>query len=190
MNRHTHTTIKHIVLFSAILLFMAGISGCNNQPDVVDITKSKSKDSSEESDLVKVNKEIVRVEEQFIENYIERHNLDVTELKNGIRYEIYSQNPSGEKVESGDRVTIRFKSKLLTGRKIEKSDSLKQKQFVVAESEEIQGLHYSVLEMREGEKGIFIIPSHLAFGITGERDKVPHSAALVYDITLKNLIKK
>jgi len=189
MIRNRQPTIKRIFFLAAIFLLMIAINGCNNQPEVVDITENKAKDSSAEKDLVKINKEIVRVEEQFIENYIERHNLDITKLKNGIRYEIYSLNPDGAKVESGDRVTIKYKSKLLTGQEIDKRDSLKQKQFVVAESEEIQGLHYSVLEMREGEKGIFIIPSHLAYGITGEQNKVPHSAALVYDITLKTIMK-
>ncbi|MCF8219121.1 MAG: FKBP-type peptidyl-prolyl cis-trans isomerase [Bacteroidales bacterium] len=189
MIRNRQPTIKRIFFLAAIFLLMTAINGCNNQPEVVDITENKAKDSSAEKDLVKINKEIVRVEEQFIENYIERHNLDITKLKNGIRYEIYSPNPDGAKVESGDRVTIKYKSKLLTGQEIDKRDSLKQKQFVVAESEEIQGLHYSVLEMREGEKGIFIIPSHLAYGITGEQNKVPHSAALVYDITLKTIMK-
>ena len=188
MIRKTRIT-NYLVLLVAVFMLFTGMSGCNNQPEVIDMTKNKSKDSSAETDLVKVNQEIVRVEEQFIENYIERHNLNVTKMKNGIRYEIYSKNSEGDKVESGDVVTIKYKSNLLTGRRIEKSDSLNEKRFVVAESKEIQGLHYSVLEMREGEKGIFIIPSHLAFGITGEGNKVPHSAALVYDITLKNIIK-
>lgn len=182
----TNFLIKPVI----ILFFIIGISGCNNQPEVVDITQNNSNDSSAENSLAKINKEIVRVEEQFIKNYIDRHDLDVTELENGIRYEIYSKNPQGEKVEPGDRINIKYKSKMLTGQEIEQDDSVKKKRFVVAKTEEIQGLHYSVLEMREKEKGIFIIPSHLAYGITGEKGKVPHSAALVYDITIKKLNKK
>lgn len=140
--------------------------------------------------MLTVNREIVRIEEQLIENYVKRHGLDVEKLESGIRYDIYQENPGGQKIRQGDHVRISYSSKLLTGDKVETWDSLKTRNIVVAESEDIQGLHYALLEMRDQEKGIFILPSNLAYGITGKRGKVPHSAALVYDISIKEVIRQ
>lgn len=172
-------------------IFILSLTACDNGPRVIDITEKKdNKKENKEEALQSMNREIVRIEEQFIENYIDRHDLDVEKLKSGIRYDIYKENPSGRKVEHGDQVRIQYSIELLTGDKVEKTDSSKSKRFIVAKTDQIQGLHWSVMQMQENEKGIFIIPSKLAHGITGKEGKIPHSAALVYDIELTNVNKK
>jgi FKBP-type peptidyl-prolyl cis-trans isomerase len=42
--------------------------------------------------------------------------------------------------------------------------------------------------MKEGEKAIFIIPSHLAFGLLGDENKIPKRATLVYDVELVQVL--
>ncbi|MFW6224152.1 MAG: FKBP-type peptidyl-prolyl cis-trans isomerase [Bacteroidota bacterium] len=186
---------KHMTfVFTGIMLLMLVFTSCRNEPEVIDISNRDSAQRSEK-DLKKermltINREIVRIEEQFIENYVRRHGLQVEKLESGIRYDIYKENPGGYKIREGDHVRISYSSKLLTGSKVETWDSLKTKNIVVSESEDVQGLHYALLEMREQEKGIFILPSNLAYGITGKRGTVPHSAALVYDISVKDVIRK
>ncbi|MFO8054498.1 MAG: FKBP-type peptidyl-prolyl cis-trans isomerase [Bacteroidales bacterium] len=176
-----------ICLFLAMLMAF----GCNNDPPVYDVSEQGRKQMSEQQKkrekMMDVNKEIVGVEEQLMENYIRRHKLNVTRLKNGIRYDIYKENPGGRKVKEGDEVHILFSSRLLTGKEVQAKDTLKEKHFQVNRSEDIQGLHYAVMEMKEGEKGVFVIPSNLAYGITGKAGEVPHSAALVYDVELLNV---
>jgi FKBP-type peptidyl-prolyl cis-trans isomerase len=46
------------------------------------------------------------------------------------------------------------------------------------------GIHQSVQLMHLGDKGLFIIPSYLAQGIAGDRDKIPPGAVVIYDISL------
>lgn len=172
----------YVLNIGFLILFLIVIASCNNQPEVIDISEDNNRKEKDADVMVNINKEIVRVEEQFIENYIKRHNLNVTKLKNGIRYDIYSKNPDGTTIEAGDYIEIKYKMKLLTGNEIHSADSILTKSFVVAHSEDIQGLHYAVQYLKEGESGIFILPSHLAYGITGKKGEVPHSSALVYDI--------
>jgi FKBP-type peptidyl-prolyl cis-trans isomerase len=38
--------------------------------------------------------------------------------------------------------------------------------------------------MRAGDKARFIFPSHLAFGFTGDSQKIPQNASVIYDIQL------
>lgn len=165
------------------LLLLILVTACNNEPDIIDISQNdKKKKKKNEDVMVNINKEIVRVEKQFIENYIDRHGLEVKKLKNGIRYDIYKNNPEGSNINEGNRIELKYKMKLLTGNEIKSSDSLLTKSFVVAHSEDIQGLHYAVQYLKEGESAIFIIPSHLAYGITGKKGEIPNSSAIVFDI--------
>lgn len=166
----------------ALLLFVMFLVSCNNDPVIYDITEQQTEKKDSSDPLVSINKEIVRVENQFIQNYIERHQLDMTKRDNGIYFDVYQSNADGQAVSSGDLVEIQYQRKLLTGHNIEKEDSTITKRFVVEESDDIQGMHFSVLELRQGESGIFIIPSHLAYGITGKRNEIPRSASLVLDI--------
>lgn len=183
--------LNTLLIFSLSLTMVFALAACNNEPEVIDLTEApENKRKQQKETMMSLNKEIVRLEEQYIENYIQRHGLNTKTMDNGIRYEIYKKNPGGQSVEQGDKVEIRYSSNLLTGKEIDKSDSLFTKTFAVANSNEIQGLHWAVMAMREQERGIFIIPNNLAYGITGEKGKIPHSAALVYDIRLTNVNKK
>jgi len=49
------------------------------------------------------------------------------------------------------------------------------------------GLHEVILLMKVGDKAKVVLPSHLAFGLTGDSSKIPHSTPLVYDIQLIDL---
>jgi FKBP-type peptidyl-prolyl cis-trans isomerase len=46
------------------------------------------------------------------------------------------------------------------------------------------GLEDGILLMHEGGRAKFIIPSHLAFGLTGNGNKIPPKSTLIYDIKL------
>ena len=43
--------------------------------------------------------------------------------------------------------------------------------------------------MKVGDKAKFIIPSHLAFGLLGDENKIPKRATLVYDVELIDVMK-
>lgn len=171
-----------------VLIVALAIGACQSDPPIIDVTPEarnlKTPEENRKEGMVHVNKEIVRLEEQFIDNYIQRHNLDVTRAGNGIRYQIYKPNPEGKSINDGDRVSMIYSSRLLTGTMVEDKEEDENQTFNVNASEQIQGLHFAAMNMREGEKGIFIIPSKLAYGVTGKRGEVPHNAALVYDIQI------
>ena len=51
------------------------------------------------------------------------------------------------------------------------------------------GLHEAIKKMRAGDKAKVILPSHLAFGVAGDFDKIPTRSSVVYDIELVRVNK-
>jgi FKBP-type peptidyl-prolyl cis-trans isomerase len=43
--------------------------------------------------------------------------------------------------------------------------------------------------LAQGGKAKFILPSHLAYGLTGDQDKIPPQSPVVYDIELIEIEK-
>jgi FKBP-type peptidyl-prolyl cis-trans isomerase FkpA len=49
------------------------------------------------------------------------------------------------------------------------------------------GLEEGILLMHKGGKAKFILPSHLAFGLIGDQNKIPGKSTLIYDVNLIDL---
>jgi peptidylprolyl isomerase len=73
----------------------------------------------------------------------------------------------------------------LTGEEIYNSKDAEAKQFVVDKSEEIAGLHEAVKLMNKGAEARLIIPSHLAYGTSGDGKKIKPYQTIIMKIKLK-----
>ena len=49
------------------------------------------------------------------------------------------------------------------------------------------GLEEGILLLKLGDKARFIIPSYLAHGLSGDQDKIPPKATLIYTIKIIDL---
>ena len=136
-----------------------------------------------EKPLENANKHLVKTENEQIEDYISRYNWKMQETGTGLRYLIYKKG-DGENAEKGKVVKINFAVNLINGKKCYSSVEDGPKEFVLGKSDEINGLHEGILLMKKGDKAKFIIPSHLAFGLLGDNDKIPMRATLIYDVEL------
>ncbi len=132
-------------------------------------------------DLEEVNKKLNQKEAEDIAAFIKRYDWDMKESGSGLRYYIYNEG-NGRQVEKFKLVTIRFKTKLLTGEQLYSSEEDGNKEFILGQSTEISGLEEGLLLMKEGDKAKLIVPSHLAFGLLGDQEKIPMRACLVYDV--------
>ena len=133
--------------------------------------------------LEKVNKMLVKTEEEEIINFINRYGWEMKETGTGLRYMIY-KNGSGEKALKGKVAVINSEVKLITGDICYTSKDEGPKEIIIGKSGEISGIEEGILLMRVGDKAKFIIPSHLAFGLLGDEKKIPKRATLVYDVEL------
>ena len=160
-------------VFLLIILLGCGQDKPNRKPSI-------QKKELEES-LVQANKQIVKTEEQHINDLINRYGWDMEETGSGLRYMIYEEG-KGLAIETGDIVELKYNVRLITGDIIYSSDSLGPMIFLVGKAEVISGLEEGILLLHVGDKAKFVIPSHLAFGLLGDDNMIPTKATLIYDI--------
>lgn len=134
-------------------------------------------------DLIKSHQMYVKQEDDEINQYIKRHGYIMEATKTGIHY-MFREHGKGEQPAVGDYATVSYSISLLDGTVCYDSKTEGPKQFRVGQDAVESGVHQAVEMMHVGDKALFIIPSYLAHGLVGDRDKIPPGAAVVYDINL------
>lgn len=136
-----------------------------------------------QEEKIAANKEIVRRENADIELIAKRYNWNLAKTPSGLFYEILNKTDR-QYPQTKDIVKLKGKMYLSDGTEIynDKTDGMKE--FVVNRSDEMAGLHELVKLMREGEKANAIIPSYLAYGISGDGEKIPAASFLICEIQL------
>jgi len=150
--------------------------------------QTKSKQNSQEGrlvqdSLIEMNKTRMRTEDQQIDNYVLRKNLVMKKTGTGLRYNITGIG-AGNQPLKGQRVRVAYKISLLNGTLCYQSDPQDTYEFKVDEDNVESGLHEGIKLMKKGEHAQFILPSHLAHGLTGDQNKIPPASPLFYEIDL------
>lgn len=173
--------------FSLIIIlgFVFALFACNNETEHIKGKKKLNKKMIKES-LVKTNQYLLKSEKQSINDFIDRYNFQMSETGSGLFYEIYKKG-NGSKAQKGKIAELKFSIRLLNGQMVYRSDEEGIKEFEIGKGGVESGLEEGILLLRIGDHARFIIPSHLAFGLLGDLEKIPEKAALVYDIELINL---
>lgn len=143
----------------------------------LEIDEAKAKEQ-----LMNVQKPALVMEDDNIESYIKQHQLQMQVTGSGLRYQIIKANPKGKAIISTNVVKVKYKVSLLDGTLCYSSDKNGPKTFKVDFDNVETGIHQGIKLMREGEKAIFILPSHLAHGLTGDDDKIPAKASVYYEV--------
>lgn len=161
---------------------------CGGNEPQQPIPKKVRKDQANKESMVEINKRVTEAEALQIDKYVERHGLKVTTSATGLRYEIYKKAPGNPPMPKKDqKALIHFSSYLLDGKEIytsRKGDPI----VVVVDRDDVEsGVHEALKYMHVGDKGKFILPSHLAHGIVGDNDKIPPLTPVVYDIELLSI---
>jgi FKBP-type peptidyl-prolyl cis-trans isomerase len=164
---------------SFIVIVMVSCNGSDYQQ-----AKEQPKDTGEK--LIKVNKKLVRSEAEQIDDFLARYQWKVQQTGNGLRYMIYKHG-QGAKASDGKLAKISYTMSLLTGEVVHPGDDKSFKWFTIGKGEIERGLDEGILFLRTGDRAKFILPSHLAYGLTGDGDKIPAKAVLVYDVELLEL---
>lgn len=137
----------------------------------------------------KMNKQLSAEEELEINLFLARKPEWKTEKTgSGLRYFIY-ENGEGETAKPDDYVDIEYKITLLDGTECYATEKDEVEEFKVDKAQVETGIQEGVKFMREGDKAILIVPSHLAHGIVGDMSKIPPLSTLVVDISLVKIYR-
>ena len=173
--------IKNILNIIIAILFVIALFSCDtndkvnqNQVDRQSVTKNNMDES-----LEKANRYLLIQETELIDDYIERHDLNVIQTGTGLRYQIHNQG-DGVLIKRGDIVTLEYEVRLLNGNLIYSSKTDGNKTFLVGRGGVESGLEEAILKLCKNSVATLILPAHLAHGLIGDGNKVPPRATLVY----------
>ncbi len=168
------------LLYSLLFFFLMA---CQRHAPIVDIPQPKA-DYNEEK--IAVNQEIARREAADIELIAKRYNWNLIQTESGLLYQIL-QPKNEQKPQKGNLVQIEGSIVLPDGTTIYDSQTDGIKEFIVNGSDDAVGLHELVQLMSKGDQAQAIIPSFLAYGITGDGIMIPGLSSLICEITLINI---
>ncbi len=168
-----------------LLLAMACKPGTESQ-EASEFNQDPPRKSRESS--IEAHRAIVQKEVASIQAYIKDRDLDLARNGTGIYYQIDSLG-EGESPVTGDEVIYNYKISMLNGSVLYQNEDRPARLLIDQEDAEI-GLHEALKMLRLGDKGFFILPSHRAFGVAGDQNKVPPFTALVYQLEIIEIQKQ
>ncbi|MEZ5173543.1 MAG: FKBP-type peptidyl-prolyl cis-trans isomerase [Bacteroidia bacterium] len=171
-----------VIYFKSILVVILFISACGGKQKQEDLKDPLDEKRMQEM-LLDANKDFVHREASDIEAYIKRLDLVVKKTGTGLRYRIDGDS-TGKAVVSDSRVKVAYTIQLLDGSICYEVKSDSPRTVHVDHDELISGLHEGLKLMHLNQRAVFIIPSHLAYGLTGDNNKVPPGSALVCNIQI------
>ena len=141
-----------------------------------------------EQEQTKKRKENRAKEQQKIKDYLSKNNLDPEMTPAGI-YILEHQNTGGTKVDSGKVAVINFKGSLLTGNVFQETSP--EFPYIVGQTNNYPfKWDEMLLKMHQGDKGKFILPSHLALGKEGARGIIPPFSPVLIEISIEDIMNK
>lgn len=165
-----------------ILILIIGLSySCKEQKNQKPLNNEELREQ-----LIKANQIMTQNEAEEINDYIKQHELNLEKSGSGLRYYIKEKGNETSPAED-DAVTIDYKVSLLDGTRIE--DNKGPLQFIMGRAEAPKGLEEGLSMIGEGGEIYLIIPSHLAYGRTGNETTVPGNTPLVVNAKLINVKK-
>ncbi len=163
--------------FIVFILVLLLISCTNNQE------RSKLPAKPGKREMADLNRYLVSKDRERIENYIERKNLNMKESSSGLWYYII-KGGSGDLLSDNDKVVFEYECSLLDGTECYSSEELGPKEIIMGRSEIEAGLNEGLRMLKPGAEAIFILPPFLAYGLLGDRKKIPSRAVVVYNVTI------
>lgn len=171
-------------LLVIFFIFTIGSQYCSNKKSNVE-TKRMNQDQVTEQ-FIEANKAAIEFENKQIDKLTDSLGWNMLKTATGLRYEILEKG-NGPKAETGKIARFDYETKLLNGEIIYSSKQSGQKEFRIGSGGVESGLEEGILILNAGDKARFVIPSFLAHGLSGDQDKIPPKATLIYTIKLIDL---
>lgn len=145
------------------------------------------------------NEILVNRDDQVIKDYLAEKKIPATKLSSGMYYQKLAQG-IGDKPALGDTVFVHYTGNIIYSYVFDSSRFRDTPfRFVLGATGTgavITGWSIGVLDMQVGERGVFFMPSYLAYGASGSPrsstgiQTVPANSILIFDIELLEIRKR
>lgn len=186
MQNSAKPSILRISLYIFIMAFAAISCECSSKHSAPEQEVPHPITQEERWDA---QRDFLKKERESIEGYINERSLDMERTGMGLYYTIIKDSVAPEMVESEDRVEYQYKISMLNGSLLFSSENSGNGTLTIDKEDAVIGLHESLKKLGLGDEGLFILPSHLAFGVAGDQDRVPPKTALVYELKIVKIQK-
>ncbi len=161
----------------ALLMLKLGFSSCQGEE-----TRPVSPDVHQwQEAFIESNKYLNILEEEAIDDFIERFGWMMHRTGSGLRYKI-NREGDGPKVAYGDLVVVNYTVYLMSGDPVYSSGKDGPLAFVAGRGGVESGLEEGIRLLNNNAKATFILPSYLAHGLPGDGHKIPRRSAIIYEI--------
>lgn len=140
-----------------------------------------------EDAFVESNIYLIALEEEAIDDFLDRYGWEMEQTGSGLRYKIH-RDGEGPRAAYGNRVQIEYTVYLLTGDPVYSSKEKGPRSFIVGRGGVESGLEEGILLLNKGAKATFIMPFHLAHGVPGDGNKIPKRASIIYELEVIDLL--
>lgn len=184
MNYKTHFSLK-LPIYIMILVISVISCDCTSKNSRAEYPR----ETPVETNRIEARKDFLQKERESIEAYQKDYDLEMTRTGTGLYYKITEDAPGEEVVESNDVVEYAYNISTLHGTLLYSSEELGTATLKIDRQDSEIGLHEALKILGLGDEGLFILPSHLAFGVAGDQNKVPPMTPLVYELKIINIQK-
>ncbi|MGV9012835.1 MAG: FKBP-type peptidyl-prolyl cis-trans isomerase [Flavobacteriales bacterium] len=138
--------------------------------------------------LLDENKDMATREEQDIRDWLERQETPMNSSGTGLRWKLV-RDVQGDTARPGQVAVLNYAVFLLNGDTCYSSAESGPSSFRIEHADVESGLQEGVQHLSVGDSAVLVIPSALAFGLLGDRDKIPMRSTIVYHVGLVALRK-
>jgi FKBP-type peptidyl-prolyl cis-trans isomerase len=141
-----------------------------------------------QQDRIAAHRDLLAKERLSIELYIQDRDLAMERSGTGLYYQYLERDTTQTRsANTGDEVSFYYQISLLNGELLYASEEGQPARLLIDQEEAEIGLHEALKLLSLGDKGRFILPSHLAFGVAGDQQKVPPFSALLYELEVVDI---
>lgn len=141
-----------------------------------------------DNSLLEENKRMAVREEDDIQDWLKRQGVAMNSTGTGLRYKLVRDVP-GDTAKPGQLAVLNYAVHLLNGDTCYASTPGTPGSFRIEHADVESGLQEGVQHLSVGDSAVLVIPSALAFGLLGDRNKIPMRSTVVYHIGLVMLEK-
>ncbi len=168
-----------VVCFGGMFVLMLALAACHTPSGK---PENGQKKNLTQKQLIDFNRKLLRREKKEIDAFIKAKHWKMKETGTGLRYQILSVT-QGAQARTGENETIRYSVRLLNGKAVYEG----MKTFQIGFGGVASGLEEGILLMKKGEVARFVLPSHLAYGLSGDGNKIPPHTPIIYHVELLQL---
>ena len=187
-----------ILFISSLIFFTMLFVACGSGDKQTD-TSPRVINNNVQENIEKVNKFLNAKDNDRIEAFLRRHDLQATFDETGF-WIAQIEKGNGEKITNGILVALKCEIFLLDGTLCYQYDENNPLVFVTGKSNElstdlatqnvVSGLHNALLLMKKNERAVLVFPPYLAHGIIGDGANIPPRSILVYDVKILDIENK